>query len=733
METSTDQAKITGEVDTISYHNPDDGWTVIRMRMEPEHRLITLTGHFSSIRVGEFLEAKGCWVEHKRHGKQFKVEQVNFIRPSSTLGILRYLSSGMVKGIGEKTARKIVDHFQEKTFAILDEEPQRLCEVPSIGRKKSASIAKIWSEAKAFRDIEIFLSEHSLSPMLIAKIIRQYRQHTIAVLQKNPYVLATDIRGIGFIKADQIAQRLGIPSDSPQRIQAAVVYLLKHAEEQGHCYLTSQQILGKLGSLLNIDHQVLTNRLVEAIRELNHLGGIVSESVTNGDGTETAAHFHMDLRTAEQSLAEQIKHLLSQPLHVDEERIDRWLQLYSERAQSPLSAAQLAAVKQAASNRVFVLTGGPGVGKTTTANAIIRLLAAMNRDVALCAPTGRAAQRLTEVAGIQAKTVHRLLEFNPQGQGFFRDELNPLTFQAIVIDEASMLDLRLATALFRAIADDAQVILIGDVDQLPSVGAGNVLRDLISSECVPYVKLSEIFRQAAHSQIVQIAHAINQGVLPEFSEDPKSDCRFLDIDSTADIQQEILDWVCDKIPNHSNFDPIRDIQVLTPMNRGDLGTLTLNEVLQKKLNPLDREQRLQKSNNHSFRPGDKVIQNVNNYDLNVFNGDIGLVQYSGVDGDKLIVSFGDRQITYSKEDAYDLRLAYAITIHKSQGSEFPVVLIPISMQHYVMLQRNLVYTALTRARKLAIFVGNRQALQHAIKQQKSLSRQTRLIERIKGL
>jgi len=732
LNNSAEQSKITGEVDSISYHNPDNGWAVIRIKAEPENRLVTLTGHFSSIRVGEFLEALGSWTDHKRHGRQFKIEQASFIRPSSTLGILRYLSSGMVKGIGEKTAKKIVDHFQEQTFAILDQQPERLREIPSIGHKKSDAIAKVWSEAKAFRDIEIFLSGHGLSPLLIAKIIRQYSSKTIDILQKNPYVLATDISGIGFLRADRIAQKLGIPTDSPQRIQAAIIFLLQQAEEQGHCYLNSQQIHGKLGSVLGLDLNVLTQKLIETIRDLNQKGSIVSETIELEDGTESSAHYRMELRTAEQTLAERVKHLLSLPLTVDEERIDRWLQLYSERAQAPLSEAQLAAVKQAASQRVFVLTGGPGVGKTTTANAIIRLLAAMNRDVALAAPTGRAAQRLSEVAGIQAKTVHRLLEFNPQGHGFLRDEINPLTVQAVVIDEASMLDLRLATALFRAIPDQAQIILIGDVDQLPSVGAGNVLRDLISSELVPFVKLTEIFRQAAHSHIVQIAHAINHGELPEFSQDPKADCHFYELDSTADIRQYIQDLVCHTLPAITNFDPIRDIQVLTPMNLRELGTVTLNEVLQEKLNPPLHEQKMLKPESHGFRPGDKVIQNANNYDLNVFNGDIGLIQHTGVEGGKLIVAFGDRQVSYSKEDAYDLRLAYAITIHKSQGSEFPVVIIPISMQHYVMLQRNLIYTALTRARKLAIFVGNRSALQHAIKQQKSLSRQTRLVERMKN-
>lgn len=730
LDSTEQHENLSGEIDSISYQNHENGWSVIKLKADSSPRLVTVTGHFASLRVGEHVRVQGKWVEHKRHGRQFKAEHAQFVRPSSTAGIRRYLSSGLVKGIGEKTARKIVDHFKERTFTILDNEPERLKDVPSIGRKKSAAIAKVWRENKAYRDIEIFLSGHGLSPLLTSKIIRKYGSNTLSLLQENPYRLANDIRGVGFRTADQIAQRMGIPADSQQRVEAATLFLLRLAEEQGHCFLTSQQLLTKMSTTLGLDANTITDRLATAITNLNQSGALVSESYPIGGTPETSAHYRLDLNLAERGLADRIRSLLSRPIRCDLERIDRWLETYSARSTAPLAEHQLQAVKQAVTNRVFVLTGGPGVGKTTTANAIIRLLQAMNRDVVLAAPTGRAAQRLSEVAALPAKTVHRLLEWTPQTNGFTRDELNPLTAQAIVIDEASMLDIRLAYALFQAITDEAQIILIGDVDQLPSVGPGNVLRDFINSQRVPFVKLDQIFRQAANSQIVQIAHSINHGELPQFSDEATADCRFLTIESPEDIRQTMIDLVCRILPEKAGYDPVRDIQVLTPMNRGDLGTQTLNQEMQKILNPPRQDLQELKRDHTLFRPGDKVIQSSNNYDLNVFNGDIGLVENAGVDGGKVIVSYGDRYVTYAKDDTYDLQLAYAITIHKSQGSEFPVVVMPISMQHYVMLQRNLIYTGLTRAKKLAILVGTEQALAHAIKQQKSLARQTQLVERI---
>ncbi len=720
---------IYGEIEAISYHNTENGWSVLKLRPESEHQAITVTGHFSNLRIGEHLELQGAWTEHRRHGRQFKVATSKFVRPKNTLGILRYLSSGLVKGIGEKTAKKIVEHFQERTFEILDHFPDRLTEVESIGTKKSKAIQKVWSENKRHRETELFLSSHGLGPSLIAKIIRRYGDHTLAILQEQPYRLATEITGVGFLTADKIAQKLGVAPDSIERSKAAIVYLLRQAEDQGHCYLSSEQLLKRLIQTLSLTEEVLSDRLLEAIHQLNRDGLLASEPLRDPFGRTTTAHYRLEILTAEDILAQKVAELLSLDKEVETGRINRWLQKYSEISQAPLSQQQADATRKAVSHRVFILTGGPGVGKTTTANAIIRLLRAMGESVALAAPTGRAAQRLSEVSGDQAKTVHRLLEWNPQTQSFNRDETNPLTAEAIIIDEASMLDVWLAVALFRATSRRSQIILIGDVDQLPSVGPGNVLRDLMASQQVPFVKLDEIFRQAANSRIIQSAHQINRGELPELPSAPPSDCLFIDIDDPELITEKIESLVSEELPRTMGVDPIKDIQVLTPMNRGDLGTKHLNQRLQAILNKASKEQKL-KSDRETFHPGDKVIQSSNNYDLNVFNGDIGVVELAGVADGKLIVSFADRVVTYKREEAADLRLAYAITIHKSQGSEFPIVLIPIAMQQYVMLQRNLVYTALTRAKTLAIFIGQRRALQQAIQNQRSLDRQTNLIERL---
>jgi exodeoxyribonuclease V alpha subunit len=486
---------------------------------------------------------------------------------------------------------------------------------------------------------------------------------------------------------------------------------------------------------LGLTENQIIGKLADCLTHLNEIGALISEKIeitdARGDPLVTSAHYRSELYIAETNVAHQVSTLLKEPMLVEHERIAAWLDKYAELTGASLSEEQVEAVRKAASNRVFILTGGPGVGKTTTANAIIRLLKAMGKSVALGAPTGRAAQRLTEVAATPARTIHRLLEWLPRLHSFAKNESNPLTAQAVIIDEASMLDIRLADALIQAIPHTAQLILIGDVDQLPSVGPGNVLRDLIDSGVVPFTRLNRIFRQAVHSSIVQAAHTINSGEDPQFGNEDRSDCQFIEVETGDDIKQVLKDLVVRRLPQEFNFDPLTDVQVLTPMNRGELGTQTLNDELQALLNPQRSSLHEYKRGNLLLRPGDKVIQSANNYDLGVFNGDIGFVQQTKVDGGCLIISFGDRIVTYEDEQAFDLRLAYAITIHKSQGSEFPAVIIPCSMQHYVMLQRNLIYTALTRARKLAIFIGSKRALQQAIRNQSSLKRQTDLIEKLK--
>jgi exodeoxyribonuclease V alpha subunit len=476
------------------------------------------------------------------------------------------------------------------------------------------------------------------------------------------------------------------------------------------------------------------------LRALQNSGAVITENVYSSTGERDEGHYRGELLVAEADVASGAARLLSCPVEVDKDRVNNWIDRYVAASGTTLSDAQLQAVKSAVQSGIFVLTGGPGVGKTTTANAIIRLFKAMGKRVALGAPTGRAAQRLSEVAAEKAKTIHRLLEWAPATGGFTRTLDNPLDAQVVIIDEASMIDIRLMANLVKAIPDKAQLVLIGDVDQLPSVGPGNVLRDLIECRQVPFIKLDQIFRQANESHIVRIAHAINRGQDPEFprSGDAPSDCQFIEVETTEDVLSTVKQLVAEEIPAKLGLDPVRDIQILTPMNRGDLGTQTFNEELQKLLNPdlgpglAQNSGKRNEGSRKSFRKGDKVIQLVNNYDLGVFNGDIGFVREAGVDGGKLLVGFPDgRLIAYSAEETGDLRLAYAITIHKSQGSEFPAVVIPVSMQHFIMLQRNLIYTGLTRARRFAIFVGSKRALGHAVRNQVSARRQTQLIERLR--
>ncbi len=719
------------EVERVTFKNDDSGYGIIRLKAPDCNQLITATGPLAGVNPGESLQLFGIWVKHPQYGRQFKVDRAVSLRPNSLEGIRKYLSSGLIKGLGEKTAERIVQEFGLRTFEILDDNPDRLCEVKNLGRKKVNGIISAWRENQSTHEIMMFLSQQGIHAGTAAKILKLYGSHTVDIVSANPYRLAAEIRGIGFAIADRIARRLGIAPDSTHRIQAAITHLLSLGEERGHCYLTLTQLETELHKLLEIESENLLSRLADCLSDLKQQGIIVEQSVHDPEIGKTTIYYNAELYYAEMSVSNQIGARLLKPMHIDTERTRMWLERYADASGVSLSEQQFAAVVKAASNRIFVLTGGPGVGKTTTANTIIRLLKAMGKGVALCAPTGRAAQRLSEVAAIPAKTIHRLLEWTPGENAFARNENNPLPAQAIVVDETSMLDIRLADALLRAVATDAQIIFIGDADQLPSVGPGSVLRDLLESTRVPYTRLSEIFRQAQTSLIIQAAHAINRGHVPEFGTGAQADCQFIQAESTQDVLTIVRDLFANKIGQNFGFDAKHDAQILTPMNRGDLGTQSLNEMLQDLLNPRTAQQSEIKARESTLRQGDKVIQCANNYDLGVFNGDIGFVRGAGVEGGKVVVQFGERLVTYDGENWGDLKLAYAITIHKSQGSEFPVVVIPLTMSHYMMLQRNLVYTGLTRAKKLAIFVGTQRALQHAIRNNVSIQRQSMLLERIR--
>ena len=729
--------QIRAEIEHISFRNEDNGWTVLKARDCDDGTVVTATGFFAAIHPGAQFEFFGSWSKHPTYGQQFKIERLVPIRPATKPAIERYLASGLVDGIGPKTAARIVAHFGTKALDVLDAEPNRLHEVPAIGKKKAGVIIKSWQDQRVAADVMMFLNTHGISPLFAARILRHYGPNAITKVSADPYRLANDIQGIGFLSADKIARSMGIAADSIERLRAATLFQIQQAEERGHCYVTTPQLISALAGSLQLDYDLITPRLMDCLSHLNDIGAIVTTMIPNPDGGDPAqirTHARTDILVAEWNVARCAQKLLAKPLPAETERIDAWLAKYGEASGTILAPEQLDAVRKAVVHRLFVLTGGPGVGKTTTANTIIRLLKAMGKTVALAAPTGRAAQRLTEVAAAPAKTIHRTLEWLPHLHSFARDETNPLPVQVVIVDEASMLDIRLADALIRAVPPTAQLILIGDIDQLPSVGPGNVLRDLIDSGVVPYTRLTQIFRQASYSRIIQTAHAINNGANVTFAgAETDNDCQFIEVDSGDDIRRTILDLVQRHIPKEFGFTAASDVQVLTPMNRGELGTAAINDELQRALNPPAEHKREVKRGSLLLRQGDKVIQSVNNYDLGVFNGDIGFVRDAGVNGGKLLVAFGDdRLVTYDDEATLDLRLAYAITIHKSQGSEFPVVVIPCSMQHYVMLQRNLMYTALTRARKLAFFVGARRALQFAINNKTSSTRQTGLVAKLRA-
>lgn len=712
--------ELIGTVKKIIYRHPDTGFSVISLESARKDQMVT--GVLPVIEEGEYVRLVGGYGYHKTYGRQFRVDRK--VPHNTTDGIKRYLASRAIRGIGLKTAEKIVSHFGLKTLDIMDRTPERLTEVPSIGKKKLRTILDAWQVQRAYRMVELFLLSNNLAPKLAKKIIQFYGDETLNVLSKAPYRLATDIKGVGFISADAFARSIGIELDSKERITAAVVHALSKAEDQGHCYLTLADLVIELKDILKIELAVLEDKVAGCLVELVRTQHIVSKTLEL-EGSETTVIYLAELFYAECDVAAYIGELLGNDLAVDKFRLETWLAHYSQELATPLSEHQAEAVAKAATNRVFVLTGGPGVGKSTTANAIIKLIQSLGRDVALAAPTGRAAQRLAEITGEEARTIHRLLEWSPQSGGFQRNRENPLTSGAIIIDEASMLDLKLARSLLAAVAPTSQIIFIGDVDQLPSVGAGNFLADVINSTRVPYLRLNQVFRQAAQSHIVAYSHKINDGQLPVFTNARESDCKFIEVSEPEQAVLAIEKLLKDILPAKTSFDPIRDVQVLAPMKKSTLGTDNLNRAVQALLNP-PRDAREYRRENESLRRHDKVIQVVNNYDLGVFNGDIGIVIDAGVQQGQVLVDFSGRQVAYAGEQARELRLAYAITIHKSQGSEFPVVIIPVSMQHYVMLQRNLIYTGLTRARKLAIFVGSKQALRQAVQSQVSLTRKTSL-------
>jgi len=721
---------LSGSVEHITYYNQENGYTVLRLvpdepqQGQDRQGLVTVTGNLPEVAPGEHLKMSGDWGTHARHGLQFQVQRLEQSLPVSLEGIRRYLASGLLEGIGPKLAERIVERFGAETLDVIENDPQRLRQVPDIGPKRSAQIVKAWQEQKQVKEIMIFLHSHGISTNLALKIYKQYEDRALAVVQQDPYQLAVDIFGVGFKTADRIAQSLGLPHDHPRRLEAGTLYILEDMVNQGHVFTPRALLEEMAAELMNVERCQVS----EALERLSQAERVYIDSLPLAEGQNgniQNAVYLIPYYYAEVGTANHL-HELSQALPSRLSDIPPALTALDP----SLTEEQASAIRTAIVHPVSVLTGGPGTGKTTAIKALIAAVEAANKRYALASPTGRAAKRLAEASGRPASTIHRLLEYSPR-EGFAYNAERQLKLDLLVVDEASMLDVMLANSLLRALEPGTHLLLVGDVDQLPSVGAGDVLRDIISSGTAPVTRLQAIFRQAAGSDIIQNAHRINQGQMPVFEQDSRDFFRF-----PADTPEKAAEWVEDlvtnRIPSHFGI-PAADIQVLSPMYRGPVGINALNERLQSVLNPggaLTMERRLF---GQLFRRGDRVMQTRNDYDKQVFNGDIGRVDDISIEEHTLTVEFEGRRVPYAWNEADQLVLAYAISVHKSQGSEFPAVVIPLLTHHYMMLQRNLLYTGVTRAEKLCVLVSNPKALAIAIKNNKVAERHTWLGERLKDV
>ncbi|RJP93497.1 MAG: recombinase RecD [Desulfobacteraceae bacterium] len=829
IETGIIHETLTGIVDRVTYHNPENGWSVLQvLSFDNHHQHETVVVHQIKVYAGATMEFKGSWMVHPKHGRQFKATDAVEKKPATTAALEKYLGSGMIKGVGPKTAKKIVRHFGDATLDVFEESIERLKLVPGIAEKKLDMISTAWTEHRAIRNVMMFLQSHGISTLFAVRIYKEYGDSAIDKVTKDPYRLANDFYGIGFFSADRVAISIGLSPDSPERVMAGISHVLAASREEGHCYLTGYQIRTQAQDLLNLN---LEGRLPDLLDRMQHEGFLMVRRQRTPGGFVEPCYYSKSLFYDELFVARKIRELDAQ-VPVDKERVQRWIDRYCEANDIQLSDEQAAAVLGIAGEPFSILTGGPGCGKTTTTRVLVKLLEAMKKTVMLAAPTGRAAQRMMDVIGKESKTIHRLLEW--QMGNFKKNEESPLKTDFLIVDECSMLDITLTASLLKAVPIGCQVLFIGDADQLPSVGAGNVLNDLIAARRVPCFRLTEIFRQAKESLIVQYAHQINEGQMP-YVESPfqnpgmwreKADCLFLDVEeataeqihfigrvkrlfadepgasanqpkvtygtsqdinpyefridetvtpygsdltipkkfqhvnletvaaaenrveelvavlktvhpwsglhyglSATDIVQKLyLDW----IPKY--FGNAFEIQVLCPMTRGSLGTINVNKMIQATANPQTPGKAQLTIGERILREGDRVIHRRNDYDLNVFNGDIGVIQKIDTEELTCVVSFfpDRREVLYRQTDIVELDLAYAITIHKSQGSEFEAVIIPVLTQHFKMLFRNLIYTGLTRARKLAVFVGTRKALAMAVKNQDTRERQTALQELLKS-
>ena len=705
--------RITCTVDRITYQNLENGYAVLQANVKGYREQQTIVGNFFEVTVGAVLIVEGEWRVDKRYGRQFAAQSWTETLPATVTGMEKYLGSGLVKGIGPKFAKLIVSHFGLDTFKVIEEDIERLRELPGIGTSRISKIKESWEKQKDVKDIMVFLQSYGVSSTYAAKIYKTYAKESIEKVSKNPYCLADDIWGIGFKTADAIAKKMGYKDNDPRRCRSGILYTLSRLSDDGHVYAEREQLVKTARELLLADEQPINDSIDEMIK---------SEDLV----LDNEAIFLPPFYYAECGVANKLKRLMgSTEQSLFEEQLD--INQIVRKTHIHYDDVQVEAIRMAVNSKVMVLTGGPGTGKTTTTLGIIAALQNIGMSILLAAPTGRAAKRMSEATGKEAKTIHRLLEYNP-AEGYGRNDENPLEGGVLIVDESSMIDIILMNSLLKAVPTHMRLILVGDVDQLPSVGAGNVLRDIIDSESVPVIRLTRIFRQAQSSRIITNAHRINQGQYPDISNGKTTDFFFIKQEDPTMAAAEIVNIVKNRIPNAYHIST-NDIQVLAPMQRSVVGATNLNIALQEAINPTGESLN---RGGFKYRKGDKVMQIRNNYDKDVYNGDIGKILEVNMEDRTLTVLFDNRRIEYEDTDLDELTLAYATTIHKSQGSEYPVVVIPILMTHFMMLQRNLVYTGITRAKKICIIVGTTKALAYSIHNQVVLERNTRLKERLQA-
>ena len=710
---------VTGLVERVTFHNAESGFCVLRLKAKGRHGLLTVVGHAATISPGEFVQAEGTWINDRTHGVQFRAASLKSTPPTTVEGIEKYLGSGMIRGIGPVYAKKLVGAFGDSVFEVIENKPDRLRRVIGIGPWRVKRIREGWAEQRVIREIMLFLHSHGVSTARAVRIYRTYGPEAVRIVSEDPYRLAREIRGVGFRSADLIASRLGIEKTAPRRVRAGIGHALSEATNEGHCGLPTDELIERAAALLEVSADLVEAALDSEIKA----NAAVAEMVD-----ERPCVFLPRLHRAERSIAERLKRLAAGAppwVAIDADHALPWVE-----AQTGLSLAesQRDAVRLALTSKLLVVTGGPGVGKTTLVNSILKILDAKTVRALLAAPTGRAAKKLAESTGKEARTIHRLLEADPAEGGFRRGLDAPLDCDLLVVDETSMVDLPLMNALLKAVPEKAAVLLIGDADQLPSVGPGQVLADIIASGALPVVRLTEVFRQAAESRIIRNAHRINRGEMPDLDPEEGSDFYFVPAADPEAGVRKVLQIVQDRIPARFGLDPVRDVQVLCPMNRGGLGARSLNLELQKALNP-PSELRVERFG-QTFGPGDKVMQVENDYDKEVYNGDLGVVRRIEVEEGELAVDFDGRSVLYAFSELDQLVLAYATTIHKAQGSEYPAVVIPLSTQHYPMLHRNLVYTGVTRGKRLVVIVGQKKALAIALNAARTRRRWSKLKDRL---